>query len=123
MSGRSLTAGVFHSFTPQARAMPSARPPSTVCSFSAGHGSEPGAATRLSPACGSPPTCADESTTAADHAAPHSASTTAENDPPPKALAYDPHPNPFRNRDRPDVATFSSQVRDDPMAFPKLEIL
>ena len=30
---------------------------------------------------------------------------------------------PFRNGDRPDVATFSSQVRHDPMAFPKLEIL
>jgi len=30
---------------------------------------------------------------------------------------------PFRNGDRPDVATLSSQVRNDPMAFPKLEIL
>jgi hypothetical protein len=29
---------------------------------------------------------------------------------------------PLRNGDRPDVATFSSQVSDDPMAFPKLEI-
>ena len=31
--------------------------------------------------------------------------------------------HPFRNGDRPDVATFSSQIRDDPMAFPELEVL
>src|SRR5437764_12047228 len=31
--------------------------------------------------------------------------------------------HPLRNGDRPDVATFSSQVSDDPMAFPKLQIL
>jgi hypothetical protein len=29
----------------------------------------------------------------------------------------------LRNGDRSDVATFSSQVSDDPMAFPKLKIL
>ncbi|MGA7928058.1 MAG: hypothetical protein WCA20_18970, partial [Candidatus Sulfotelmatobacter sp.] len=31
--------------------------------------------------------------------------------------------HPLRNGDRSDVAPFSSQVSDDPMAFPKLKIL
>jgi hypothetical protein len=30
---------------------------------------------------------------------------------------------PLRNGDRSDVASFSSQVSDEPMAFPKLKIL
>src|SRR5207237_1778059 len=40
-----------------------------------------------------------------------------------KSPAVDRLLHPLRNGDRPDVATFSSQVSDDPMAFPKMEFL
>ncbi len=40
-----------------------------------------------------------------------------------KGPAVDRFLYPFRNGNRPDMATFSSQVRDNPMTFAKLEIL
>src|SRR6266849_5500137 len=40
-----------------------------------------------------------------------------------KAPTVDRLLHPYRNRNRPDMAAFSSQVRDHPVAFPKLKIL
>jgi hypothetical protein len=42
---------------------------------------------------------------------------------PAPTVAVDRLLHPLRNGDRSDVATFASQVSDDPMAFPKLKIL